>query len=53
MEDDPDEEDMGNVNLDNNMGHHWSMVFEDNYGGMDDAKALIHNKRWCVYVNEK
>ena len=44
---------MGNVNLDNSMGCHWSMVFEDNYGGMDDAKALIHNKRWCVYVNEK
>ena len=28
------------------------MVFEDNYEGVDDKKALIHAKRWDVYVNE-
>ena len=29
------------------------MVFEDNDGGLDDKKALLHAKRWDVYVNEK
>ena len=28
------------------------MVFGDNDGGLDDAKALIYAKRWDVYVNE-
>ena len=27
--------------------------FEENYGEMDDKKALLHAKRWDVYVNEK
>ena len=26
---------------------------EDNDGGVDDAKALLHAKRWDIYVNEK
>ena len=29
------------------------MVFKDNNGGVDDAKALLHTKRWDIYVNEK
>ena len=29
------------------------MVFKDNDGGVDDEKALLHAKRWDVYVNEK
>ena len=29
------------------------MVFEENNGGVDDAKALLHAKRWDIYVNEK
>ena len=29
------------------------MVFEDNDGGVDNAKELLHAKRWDVYVNEK
>ena len=28
-------------------------MFEDNDGGVDDAKALLHAKRWDLYVNEK
>ena len=32
--------------------HHWRMVSEDNDGGVDDKKALLHIKRWDVYVNE-
>ena len=29
------------------------MAFEVNEGGVDDANALLHAKRWDVYVNEK
>ena len=28
-------------------------MFEENDGGVDDAKALPHAKRWDIYVNEK
>ena len=28
-------------------------MFEENSGGVDDAKALLHAKRWDIYVNEK
>ena len=45
VEDDPDEEDMDDINLDNDRGRHWRMVFEDNDGEVYDAKALIHAKR--------
>ena len=44
VEDDPDEEDMGDVNLD------YERV-KDNDGGEDKAKELLHSKRWDVYVN--
>ena len=53
MEDDPDEEEMENVKLDDEREHHWRMVFKDNYGGADDKKTLLHAKRWDVYLNEK
>ena len=51
MEDDTDEEDMDNVNLEKDRERHWRMMFEDNDGGVDDTKALLHAKRWDVYVN--
>ena len=53
MEDNTDEEEMEDVNLDNDRELHWRMVFEDNDGGVDDANALLHAKRWDIYVNEK
>ena len=28
-------------------------MFEENDGRVEDAKALLHAKRWYVYVNEK
>ena len=28
-------------------------MFEDNYGGLDNAKAFLHAKSWDIYVNEK
>ena len=53
VEDDPDEDEMGDVNLNDQRESHWRMVFEDNGGGVDDKKVLLHAKRWDVYVNEK
>ena len=26
---------------------------EENYVGVDDAKEVVHDKRWDIYVNEK
>ena len=51
VEDDPYEEEMDDVNKDNEREHHWRMVFEENEGGVDNEKALIHAKRWDLYVN--
>ena len=53
MDDDCDEEDMDYFNLDHEREHHWRMVFEENDKGGDNEKALLHDKRWDVYVNEK
>ena len=44
---------MDDINLDDERESHWRMVFEDNDGGVDDAKASIHAKRWDIYINEK
>ena len=52
MEDDPNEEDMDDVTLDDEREFHWRMVFKDNYWGVDDAKAFLHAKRWDIYLNE-
>ena len=50
---DTDEEEMDDVNIDNDRERHWRMVFDENEGGVDYAKALLHAKRWYLYVNEK
>ena len=44
---------MDDINLDDERERHWRMVFEDNDGGVDDAKALLHAKRWYLYINQK
>ena len=51
MENDPDEEEMEDFKLVDDMERHWRMVLEDNDGGVDNKKSLIHAKRWYVYVN--
>ena len=51
VEDDPYEEEMDDVNLDNDRERHCRMVFEDNDGGVDNAQALLRAKRWDVYAN--
>ena len=53
MENDPDEEEMDDANLYDKREGHWRMAFEENGGGVGDAKTLLHAKRWDVYVNEK
>ena len=53
MEDNPDEEEVDDINLEDKREHHWRMVFEDNDGGVDEEKGLLHDKRWDIYVNEK
>ena len=42
---------MDDVNLDNERERHCRMVFKENYGGVDDAEALLHANRWDIYVN--
>ena len=32
---------------------HCRMVFEGNYGGVEDRKAILHARMWDVYMNEK
>ena len=42
---------MEDVKLDYEKECHWIMFFEDNDGGVDGKKALLHAKRWDVYVD--
>ena len=53
VEDDIDEEEMDDINLDDERERNWRMVFADNDGGVDDEKALLHAKRWDLYINDK
>ena len=53
MDDDTNKEDIDDVNLDNEKELHWRILFEDHDGRVDDAKALLHAKRWDIYANEK
>ena len=53
MEDDPDEEETDDINIDDERERHRRNVFEDSEGGVDDKKALLHAKRWDLYVNNK
>ena len=39
---DPDEEEIYDVVLDEDKERHWRIVFEDNNGGVDGTKALLH-----------
>ena len=53
MEDDPDEEEMDKINLDDKRERYWRIVFKDNDGEVEDAKECLHAKRWDIYVNYK
>ena len=49
---DPDEEEKDDINIDDERERHWRNGFEDNEGGVD-KKALLHAKRWYLYLNKK
>ena len=49
----PDEKEMKYVILDYVTERHWRLIFEENYGGVDYQKLIIHSERWDVYMNEK
>ena len=50
MDPDPDEADMEDVRLDEEREHHWRMVLQEHYGGVENEKALLYAKRWDVYM---
>ena len=52
MEIDPDEEEKYDINIKDERECHWRNVFKENEGGVDE-KALLHAKRWDLYLNEK
>ena len=43
---------MDDVNSNDEREHHWRNIFEDNDGGVDE-KALLHAKRWDLYLYKK
>ena len=53
VEDEPDEEEIEDVNLDDEREGHWMMVFVVNDGGVCDTNPLLHTKSLYIYVNEK
>ena len=53
MDLDPDNEEMEDVNLYEKMERHWSMVFEDNKGRLDEKKAILRAKRWDACMKNK
>ena len=53
LENDPDEDETDDVNIDDERERHWNFFSEDNEGGVDDKKALLHAKCWDLYVNKK
>ena len=44
---------MEDVRLNDEIKHHWRMVFEGNDCGVDNEKVFIHAKRRYVYMNNK
>ena len=48
VEPDPDEDYIKYVFLNDEIERHWSMVFQDNNGGLDGTKALLHAQKWDV-----
>ena len=49
-ENDPYEEEMDDVNIDDKRERNWRNFLKDNEGGVDDKKALLHAKMGDLYV---
>ena len=43
---------MEDVKLDDKRGRLRRMVFEENYGGVDNKKTFLHDKRWDGCLRE-
>ena len=52
LEIDTDEEEKDDNNIDDERERHWRNVFKDNEGGVDE-QALLHAKRWDLYLYER
>ena len=48
VEPDPDEKQIKDVIPDDYREFHWRMVLEENNGGVDRTKAILHAKKWDV-----
>ena len=44
---------MEDVKLYDKRERHWRIDFEENDGGVDDKKLILHDNRQDVYMNEK
>ena len=53
MESDPNEEEVEDVRLDNEIQRHWRIGFQDNQGRVYDEKSILHTKRWDIYMKNK
>ena len=47
------EDEMEGVIINNEREPQGRMVKRENYGGVYDKKAVVHDKRWDVYMSEK
>ena len=50
---DPDEEEVEDVRLDKKRESQWKIFFEENDGGLENQKVILHNESWDVYMNDK
>ena len=52
IEADPNEEEMEDTRIDNEIEHQWRGRFEENKRGLDNEKAILHAKSCYIYMNE-
>ena len=50
---DTDNEDMEDVILDDKRERHWRKFSDNNDGGVDNQKAILHAKMWDLYMSKK
>ena len=53
MELDTRKEEIEDVVIDDERERHWHMDFEENNGGLDGTKTLLHANKWDVYNSYK
>ena len=53
MEPDPDEEEVEDMRLDDEMESRWRIFFEGNDGGVDNQRLILRHNRPDVYMKKK